>query len=305
MIHFRKNFYKSIFLVFFLCFLIGIYFLSSFYSSRENFEFTNNIFTYWEGDRNKIVDRCLQYMDYYSTGFNFTILNTKNIDINDKLLSDIDLPEHRSDFIRLSYLEKYGGIWIDASILVLRPFHEWLSDMYKKYNIKKDDNDILIGFGYPFDNSIMENWLFYCSSNCSFVKLWKEEYLIAIKTGFEKYCNENNYILKKYYNDVSMLLPYLTQHLCFCKVFSEKKYNTKFFIQPSCDGPFQYLCENEWKPRKAMSYLNSIQKNQLKNHYFIKLRGPERNFLNFYFKDIIYKKNSILYDLLKKKIPLK
>lgn len=296
---------KSISLIFILCFLIAICVFLSLFRSRKNFEYTNNIYTYWEGDKNEIVDRCLQYMNYYSEGFNLIILNKNNVDITDNLLSNIDGPEHRSDFIRLSYLEKYGGIWMDASIIVLRPIYEWLSDMHKKYNIKKDDKDILIGFGCPFDSSIMENWLFYCSPHCSFVKLWKEEYLIAVKIGFEKYCIKNNYILDNHFSNLSTMLPYLTQHLCFCKVFLEKKYNTKIFIQPSCDGPFQYLCKNQMESEKGISYLNSIQKRNLKKQYFIKLRGSERLSIDSYLKDAICKKNSILYDLLEKQIPLK
>lgn len=299
------SFRKFVFLFFFLCLFLSICFLLSRPRPRKNFEFTKIIFTYWEGDKNQIVDRCLQYMDYYSEGFKFIILNKNNIHIADKLLYNLDRSEHRSDFIRLSYLEKYGGIWIDASIVVLRPIYEWLSDMHIKYNIQKEDNDILIGFGCPFDNSIMENWLFYCSSNCSFVKLWKEEYLIAVKIGFKKYCRKNNYILNDRFNSLSTMLPYLTQHLCFCKVFSEKKYNTKVFIQPSCDGPFQYLCKNDMEPAKAIPYLNSIKKRNLKNHYFIKLRGSERLFIDSYLKDTSCKKNSMLYDLLEKQIPSK
>ena len=296
---------KSISLIFFLCFLIAICVFLSLSRSRKNFEYTNNIYTYWEGDKNKIVDRCLQYMNYYSEGFNLIILNKNNIDITDKLLFKVDRPEHRSDFIRLSYLEKYGGIWMDASIIVLRPIYEWLSDMHTKYNIKKDDKDILIGFGCPFDTSILENWLFYCSPHCSFVKLWKEEYFIAVKIGFKKYCKKNKYILQDHFHSLSTMVPYLTQHLCFCKVFLEKKYNTKIFIQPSCDGPFQYLCKNEMEPAKGIPYLNSIQKRNLKKQYFIKLRGSERLFIDSYLKDAACKKNSILYDLLEKQIPLK
>ena len=76
-------------------------------------------------------------------------------------------------------------------------------------------------------------------------------------------------------------------------------------MQPSCDGPFQYLCKNQMESAKGILYLNSIQKRNLKKHYFIKLRGSERLFIDSYLKDAACKKNSILYDLLEKQIPLK
>ena len=107
--------------------------------------------------KNKIVDRCLQYMNYYSEGFNLIILNKNNIDITDNFLSNIDGPTI-VPILFVFLIWKSMVAFGCASIIVLRPIYEWLSDMHTKYNIKKDDKDILIGFGCPFDTSILENW---------------------------------------------------------------------------------------------------------------------------------------------------
>ena len=69
--------------------------------------------------------------------------------------------------------------------------------------------------------------------------------------------------------------------------------------------PSHFYINTEKEPAKGILYLNSIQKRNLKKHYFIKLRGSERLFIDSYLKDAAWKKNSILYDLLEKQIPLK
>ena len=141
-------------------------------------------------------------------------------------MNSLRSPCHRSDFICLYYLEKYGGMWLDASIINMKPISKWLLSVSKKYNLKKE-KDILIGYGHPEDNSILENWLFYCSPNCSFMTLWKNEFMYALKIGFEKYCDINKDFYEKEFPKKVLFFPYLTMHLCFCVVKQKKEYKQK------------------------------------------------------------------------------
>lgn len=87
-------------------------------------------------DRNSIRD----YIDY-PTG----------IDIQRKDFSIQKI----SDFIRLGLLEKFGGVWIDATVLCTRPLSEWLEEYY---------GSKFFAFRDPGKNRTMSSWFIAAES---------------------------------------------------------------------------------------------------------------------------------------------
>lgn len=100
---------------------------------------SNNVFTNAKTEENKtvwvcwlqgynnapeIVKSCVESIKYWLTGYNLILIDENN------LFDYIDLPDYVvmkwkkgiisntlfSDFIRLSVLEQYGGIWIDSTV---------------------------------------------------------------------------------------------------------------------------------------------------------------------------------------------
>ena len=48
-------------------------------------------------------------------------------------------------------------------------------------------------------------------------------------------------------------MPYLTMHACYLMAARETGESAR--LSPSCDGPFRYLCENNWFSRRAVKFL--------------------------------------------------
>ena len=89
------------------------------------------IWSYWDGPQDELIKKCFKSWYKYLDDWKINILNEKNLDkfgiIKPNTWSEL-LPATKSDVIRLNLLYNYGGVWMDASILLHRNF-DWL----KKY----------------------------------------------------------------------------------------------------------------------------------------------------------------------------
>lgn len=289
------NFFFKIILL--ICYLAILLYLFLFSFKQKNFynDTEKNIFMYWEGDTIDLVNHCINRVKNLNQDWTVHILSKNDIPFHLNSFQQKTYPSCRSDLIRLLYLEKYGGLWLDATIINLIPVTKWLSFLGEKYYLQKE-NDILIGYSYPGEERIMESWLFYCSKNCSFMKLWKDEFLFALSIGFKQYCSIFKEFYKKEYPKDPLFLPYLTIHLCFSVVKKRNQYKTKIILLPSCEGPYHYLSSHYWNQEKAVESLQKIQKKNEKSIYFIKLRQTERKRIQQTLPSR-FEKDSILYNL--------
>lgn len=63
---------------------------------------------------------------------------------------------HRSDLIRLSLLNKYGGLWVDATVYCIKPLDEWAEKYFKfDYFVFKNSK---VKYG-------ISNWFIYSKKN--------------------------------------------------------------------------------------------------------------------------------------------
>lgn len=100
------------------------------FTPKVAFETDKIIWQYWaQGYANvpEVVSRCLASVDRYAEGYTIIRLT------DDTLSTYLDLPEfivakrklmttaHFSDLLRLMLLKTYGGIWMDATILLTGP----------------------------------------------------------------------------------------------------------------------------------------------------------------------------------------
>jgi len=110
-------------------------------------------------------------------------------------------PAHKSDWYRISYIEKYGGVWMDISCIHLRPLESWV-DLR---------SPALQGFRWLGRTATMENWAFAAPPDNAFVREWKREFESAIVMGFSTYTRRYDKTLFK--SDTELfIMPYLTQH---------------------------------------------------------------------------------------------
>ena len=136
------------------------------------------IWIYWEPITPSIlVDMCINQINTLLQEYEINIVNKDNIKtfLPNLIPQRDDLPfANYSDIIRLNLLVAFGGIWIDASILITENF-DWI------YTIQKIEKVDLIGFFSDFFSRninlpILETWLIATSSSNKFINDWKNEY---------------------------------------------------------------------------------------------------------------------------------
>jgi hypothetical protein len=112
--------------------------------SYENFNNINKpyLWVYWENKENKstppIIELCIEIMELkLSNNFNFVKLDQNNIynyipEIKKKKhILDKLIIAHRVDYYRVLLLNKYGGLYLDADIIVLNDLKDVIDKMNK------------------------------------------------------------------------------------------------------------------------------------------------------------------------------
>ena len=118
-----------------------------------------------------IVKKCFKSVEKYSSGRDIVILNENT------LLEYIDLPDfiiekknagiisntHFSDIIRICLLERYGGTWIDATVLLTDNLQDRIlnSDFFA-FHVPEDHPN--------YDFHIFSSWFIHAQPNQRFIK---------------------------------------------------------------------------------------------------------------------------------------
>ena len=135
----------------------------------------NTIWMYWETLPNKkkpgYIDLCINSVKFNCNKcFNIIVLDEKKIlnylpEVEFIDFSNLNLPQ-KVDFYRYSLLEKYGGVWIDADILLIK----CICPFFKKL----EDHDY-VGFGCGHDKEICKNTLYGYSKPLNWFMISKKE----------------------------------------------------------------------------------------------------------------------------------
>lgn len=116
---------------------------------KAHFDSDRIIWQYWaQGHVNvpPVIRQCMDSVDKYATGY--TIVRLTDANLTDYL----DLPEfvqqrrssyslaHFSDLLRLMLLKTYGGVWMDATIMMTAPIpQEWAESEF--FVFRRDPNE--------------------------------------------------------------------------------------------------------------------------------------------------------------------
>jgi hypothetical protein len=141
------------------------------------------------------------------------------------------IPAHKADWIRLQLLHKYGGCWMDASIII----NDYMA-MDKIYDKSvKQYVDATLFQSDKFNSSfthisgrkiplVIDNWYILAPKNSIIISMWLDEYTKAIRMGLPEY---KKFILREKI-DISKIKfmskedIYLTQHACIQHIFQKK-----------------------------------------------------------------------------------
>lgn len=162
-------------------------------NSLKNDQKENNIWTFWyqgEDQAPEIVKKILQSIKENSGGKKVIVLDKNNIadyiKISDHIMEKVNNQTisltHFSDILRVELLKKYGGLWIDSTMLVMdiipdEIFQGTMWSMKKKCYKKSDNRYTWYWTGFLF-YAKRETVLFQFLSEF-FYEYWKrEDYLI-------------------------------------------------------------------------------------------------------------------------------
>jgi hypothetical protein len=249
------------------------------------------IWSFWDNDKlPPIIESCVNSWKLHNPDFEIIILNTNNyktylpdFDIeNHKNLSDF--VQRKSDILRLNLLKKYGGIWLDSTIICNKSL-QWILDKQQQYKVE------YVGFYMQAFNTaelvekspMIENWFIACVKDSQFMNDWCDEVM-----SISNYNSVDEYLETTINNGVSiqrMQSPtYLICHVCVQKLLQKQTQNTYniYVISAASSklGPFYYQYDNSssvhWDIEKSIPRLINGDYN-----YFplLKIRGPDRHYI--------------------------
>lgn len=164
------------------------------------------IWTYWQGPKSPMVEICFKSWKKHLPDWEIMILNENTIwnYINKsevpKNYDNLDSVQRKKDVIALILLKKYGGVWMDASILVIDDsLNNWFKDMMIKY-------DTVI-YETPQYESGIEMWFVISKSKSYFIEQWSKIFNMEL----EKYIDKGKINLKQSYikKQIQIMIIYL------------------------------------------------------------------------------------------------
>ncbi len=125
-----------------------------------------------------VVKKCLERLKQLNVDCNIHELDMNNlpqyIDMNDLFLGTNMSNNHRANLIRLILLKKYGGVWIDSTVLCHVSISSWLPT-----------KEGFFCFNRPSNDRLLSNWFIYAAANNYIIDEWYTK-TVEYWTGREK-----------------------------------------------------------------------------------------------------------------------
>jgi hypothetical protein len=252
----------------------------------------NVIWTFWDGEPPKLVKKCIESWKKYNPDYEVILLNKENVE---KYLPDTDLSKTKhvndfvqrySDYTRVHILAKYGGIWLDSSVICQKPL-DWIHEIQNKTDVE------FIGY---FTESmslpelkerspVLENWAFFCTPNSKFVKDWRDEMMEYTK--HDSYLDYSNKIVQDGVNPQKIPgapnnITYFGMHLVAQKLMQEQGEKYNLHLMCAEETALSYLVEPgsniiSYTDEVINKSVDKILNKEIKNEPLLKLPGYMRD----------------------------
>ncbi len=128
-----------------------------------------------------IVKKCVESWKYYNPDWNILLLDNANLCnyINLEDHDHIDITKKNinytalSDIVRISLLNIYGGLWVDATTFCNKPLNDWLI---------KYANKGFFAFNKPGPDRLLSTWFIYSEKGHYIVNSWFNSIIVYYKT---------------------------------------------------------------------------------------------------------------------------
>ncbi|APR69439.1 glycosyltransferase family 32 protein [Acinetobacter haemolyticus] len=252
------------------------------------------IWMYWEGPLAGFVKECVEQVKKTNPDYEVHFLTPDTV----KNFCDIDFgrfpkatPQQKADLLRFELIYQYGGIWLDASIIVYESL-DWIQDLVKKtqtnsFAYYRAKNTTLKA------SPVLENWLLASAEKNPFFKYWFDELVTAIELSPKAYLQK----LKETEPDCQDLfqhigrLEYLVAYVACQKVMRN---HLPSMCLINCDKNALYFqVKHQWIKEKVLIDM-AIHHSPTEMPKLIKLAGKERKTLSHYYKKGMYLEGSLL-----------
>lgn len=216
-------------LVFVIILLLFLFLFSSSSIPRK-------IWTYWDSDElPPLITKCIDTWRDKNPNYEINVItdNTLHKYISREEIYKIKTWRHNdchqkfSDLVRLNILSKYGGIWLDASIVCFESF-DWVHEENAEcilYSIRELA---------PYDKPLLESWFIACTPGNKFVTKWRDEFM-----SVENFSTAQAYVdyAKPDLTGIKYI-DYLLVYACAKKVYAEDPSLVK--VLNASTGPYKY-----------------------------------------------------------------
>lgn len=183
---------------------------------------------------------------------------------------------HKADWIRLVLLKKYGGCWMDASIIINSK--EAMDGLFSVAREKRVDLSAFYLDMRTFNrqpHTYIENWFIIAPQQSPLIQKWLNEYEHAIRIGFDDYKQQ----VHERIPDYNRFSTYLTQHVCLQVVLQNSWMMPNIYLSKAEDSMFKIhsTCW-KYKDKAGECIMNKIHTDKTipGTVPFIKLTNGER-----------------------------
>lgn len=125
--------------------------------------------------------------------------------------------QNKADWVRLQLLEKYGGVWLDATVFLHKPLSSWIDFESEKLHVFKPPS-----LWWVECDPCLENWALACQQKHAFVVKWNELYSSFIRMGYQKFKDDMHKVNR--YPKFSLNSSYFGMHLCSAILLNDQVY---------------------------------------------------------------------------------
>jgi hypothetical protein len=253
--------------------------------NKSNYEIPKTIWSYWNTEQKPKLIEDIQKYNTKNINGKYKIIFLTDQTLNQYIptipsyLTTIEHIQAKSDWIRLYLLKTYGGIWLDASIIINNVnaidnlYNESIANMCQFTGFTLDKNGSSKR-GIPL---FIENYFIIAPKQSTLITAWFNEFEYAIKKGFLKYKKEDildqGIDVRSIYNYETDV--YMTMHACMQKLV-QKKLETipKMILKRAEETLFKLHEDCKWN---SICVMNNLKDNtNVKNIPFIKLHRFDR-----------------------------
>lgn len=256
------------------------------------------VWSYWHTDELPlVVERCLRNWTALNPGFAVNLVTSR------KLFEFVDKeklpksfptlgPTRQSDWLRLYLLHRYGGIWLDASIILTRSL-DWLIEAQAKSRAH------YVGFYLDrytvrLDCPVIDSWSMAAPKDSRFVADWLAELSGPALADSQSYIESLGAPAQRAKVLQHIASPlYMTIHVAAQAVLEKQKGYRLHLIRAEDSAYFFQAWSGRWKRAGFFACLLLFRRGAAPPP-LIKLRGGERRKLEPYLRRGLFSRASIV-----------